>query len=54
MKIEVRDLTVTDYLNRPEVRNLLSPEQRYVKFVWGIPQVQATANDQDNSIEKNY
>jgi SecD/SecF fusion protein len=43
--------TVTDYLNRPEVRSLLSPEQRFVKFVWGIPQVQATANDQDNSIE---
>jgi len=28
--------TVTDYLNKPEVRSLLTPEQRYVKFVWGI------------------
>ncbi|MCK5402331.1 MAG: protein translocase subunit SecDF, partial [Flavobacteriaceae bacterium] len=28
--------TVTDYLNKPEVRGLLTPEQRYVKFVWGI------------------
>ena len=27
---------VTDYLNTPEVRSLLTPEQRYVKFVWGI------------------
>ncbi|MBN4070367.1 protein translocase subunit SecD, partial [Olleya sp. AH-315-F22] len=28
--------TVTDYLNKSEVRSLLTPEQRYVKFVWGI------------------
>jgi SecD/SecF fusion protein len=28
---------VTDYLNMPQVRALLSPEQRYVKFAWGIP-----------------
>jgi SecD/SecF fusion protein len=28
--------TVTDYLNKPEVRSLLTPEQRYAKFVWGI------------------
>ncbi|RLD27411.1 MAG: protein translocase subunit SecDF [Bacteroidetes bacterium] len=28
--------TVTDYLNKPEVRSLLTPEQRYVKFVWGV------------------
>jgi SecD/SecF fusion protein len=28
--------TVTDYLNKPEVRSILTPEQRYVKFVWGI------------------
>ncbi len=27
--------TVTDYLSRPDLRSLLSPEQRYVKFLWG-------------------
>jgi len=27
---------VTEYLNKPQVRALLSPEQRYAKFVWGI------------------
>lgn len=44
--------TVTDYLNKPEVRSLLSPEQRYVKFVWGIPQFQtATIDDATSSIE---
>ncbi len=44
--------TVTDYLNKPEVRSLLSPEQRYVKFVWGIPQFQtATIDDAVSSIE---
>ncbi|RMZ51648.1 protein translocase subunit SecDF [Flavobacteriaceae bacterium PRS1] len=44
--------TVIDYLNKPEVRSLLSPEQRYVKFVWGIPQFQtATIDDATSSIE---
>ena len=28
--------TVIDYLSRPEIRSLLSPEQRFVKFMWGI------------------
>ena len=27
---------VTEYLNMPQVRNLLEGEQRYAKFVWGI------------------
>ena len=27
--------TITDYLNNPQVRGLLTPEQRYVKFAWG-------------------
>ena len=27
---------VLDYLNKPEVRGLLSADQRYVKFAWGI------------------
>jgi SecD/SecF fusion protein len=26
---------VSDYLARPDIRNLLSPDQRYVKFLWG-------------------
>ena len=44
--------TVIDYLNKPEVRSLLNPEQRYVKFVWGIPQFQtATIDDATSSIE---
>ncbi|MEZ4797440.1 MAG: protein translocase subunit SecDF [Flavobacteriaceae bacterium] len=28
---------VNEYLNMPQVRALLSAEQRYVKFAWGIP-----------------
>ncbi len=27
-----------EYLNKPQVRSLLSAEQRYAKFVWGIPE----------------
>ena len=42
---------VTDYLNNPQVRALLSPEQRYAKFVWGIPQVQQTVGDNPQNIE---
>ena len=43
--------TVSEYLNLPQVRALLSAEQRYVKFVWGIPQVQRTTADDTESIE---
>ena len=43
--------TVTGYLNNPRVRALLSPEQRYVKFVWGIPQIQQTNEEDTQSIE---
>jgi len=43
--------TVTSYLNQPQVRALLTPEQRFVKFVWGIPQVQKTTADDTESIE---
>jgi SecD/SecF fusion protein len=39
---------VTDYLNNPQVRALLAPEQRYAKFVWGIPQVQQTLGDNNS------
>ena len=42
---------VTDYLNNPQVRALLTPEQRYAKFVWGIPQVQQTTGEDSQSIE---
>ena len=42
---------VTDYLNNPQVRALLSPEQRYAKFVWGIPQVEQTVGDNPQNIE---
>ena len=28
---------VNDYLAMPQVRNLLSAEQRYARFVWGVP-----------------
>ena len=43
--------TVTEYLNLPQVRALLTPDQRFVKFVWGIPQVQKTTADDTESIE---
>lgn len=43
--------TVSEYLNLPQVRALLTAEQRYVKFVWGIPQVQRTTADDTESIE---
>ena len=42
---------VSEYLNNPKVRALLSPEQRYVKFVWGIPQIQQTSEEDTQSIE---
>ena len=28
-----------EYLSDPDVRSLLQPSQRYVKFLWGIPQM---------------
>lgn len=42
---------VMEYLNQPQVRALLTPEQRFVKFVWGIPQIQKTSADDTESIE---
>lgn len=42
---------VSDYLNNPKVRALLAPEQRYVKFVWGIPQFMETESDEDTDQE---
>tara|TARA_B100001057_G_scaffold371732_1_gene375837 strand:+ start:57 stop:3065 length:3009 start_codon:yes stop_codon:yes gene_type:complete len=43
--------TISDYLNNPKVRALLAPEQRYVKFVWGIPQFMETEADEDTDQE---
>ena len=38
-KFEIKDKeTVLEYLSKPEVRALLSPEQRYAKFVFGKPE----------------
>ncbi|MDG1778910.1 MAG: protein translocase subunit SecDF [Flavobacteriaceae bacterium] len=42
---------VSEYLNNPKVRALLTPEQRYAKFVWGIPQIQQTNEEDTQSIE---
>ena len=42
---------VIEYLNNPQVRALLSSEQRYAKFVWGIPQVQTTMGENAQNIE---
>jgi SecD/SecF fusion protein len=42
---------VIEYLNNPKVRSLLAPEQRYVKFVWGIPQFLETETNEDTDQE---
>ncbi len=42
---------VIEYLNNPKVRALLSPEQRYVKFVWGIPQFLETEAEEGESLK---
>ena len=42
---------VIAYLNNPQVRALLSPEQRYAKFVWGIPKVQTTTGENAQNLE---
>ena len=34
---------VNDYLAMPQVRNLLPAEQRYARFVWGVPDGEANA-----------
>ena len=36
---------ITDYLKMAEVKSLLSAEQREVKFVWGIPQLDLEGNE---------
>jgi len=30
---------ITEYLNLPGVKNLLNDDQKYVKFLWGIPEI---------------
>jgi len=38
--VDAKDATtITNYLNRPEIRALLPANQRYVKFAWGKPVV---------------
>ena len=36
---------ISKYLSLPEVRSLLSTEQRYVKFLWGITQIDDEGNE---------
>ena len=36
---------ISEYLSLPEVRSLLSSEQRYVKFLWGITEVDEEGNE---------
>ena len=36
---------ISKYLSLPEVRSLLSTEQRYVKFLWGITEVDDEGNE---------
>jgi SecD/SecF fusion protein len=36
---------ISDYLKMPEVKSLLPAEQRYAKFVWGIPQLDLEGNE---------
>jgi len=36
---------ISDYLKMPEVRSLLTPDQIYAKFVWGIPQLDDEGNE---------
>jgi SecD/SecF fusion protein len=36
---------ISDYLKMPEVKSLLSAEQSYAKFVWGIPTVDQEGNE---------
>ena len=43
---------VNQYLKNPKVRALLTAEQRYAKFVWGIPQVlKKSKEDNSESVE---
>ncbi|WP_309613161.1 protein translocase subunit SecDF [Flavobacterium sp.] len=35
--------TINSYLRRPEIRNLLPADKRYVKFAWGKPDVKVDA-----------
>ena len=36
---------ISEYLSSPEVKSLLSSEQRYVKFLWGITEVDEEGNE---------
>jgi SecD/SecF fusion protein len=34
---------VADYLSQPEIQNILTPQHRYAKFLWGLPTVDPTS-----------
>ena len=38
--------TISEYLSDPDVKSLLQPSQRYVKFLWGIPQISDDEGDE--------
>jgi SecD/SecF fusion protein len=42
---------VLSYLNKPQVRALLAPEQRYAKFVWGLSTSRTTTDENIQSLE---
>ena len=37
---------ISEYLSDPDVKSLLQPSQRYVKFLWGIPQMSDDEGDE--------
>jgi len=45
---------ITEYLNLPQVRQLLPNEMRYAKFVWGIPSTVTTADDEQIEVMELY
>ena len=37
---------ISEYLSDPDIKSLLQPSQRYVKFLWGIPQMSDDEGDE--------
>jgi len=46
--------TINGYLKRADIRILLSPEQRYAKFVWGVVETEKDAKDKEISTVALY
>jgi len=45
---------VAEYLNKPEVRSLLTTDQRYAKFVWGKPQsIKTNPDEESNELDES-